>query len=89
MSNTLESITAPFSLVGKAGKEVKRAITPDMPKLPDPTAQATQADVSSSLAAEEARRQNARRRGRASTILTSSQGAAGSAQIGTNTLLGQ
>lgn len=63
----------------------KFSFKPDMPEAP---AAAPQADLSGSLAQEELRRRQGRMRGRASTILTSTQGAASSGSIGTKTLLG-
>jgi len=69
--------------LGRAAKDLGESMAPDI-NFPEPP---VQADLSQ--ASEEARRRQARRGGRASTILTSPSGAGGGASIGTKTLLGQ
>lgn len=69
--------------LGRATRDLGESMAPDI-NFPEPP---VQADLSQ--ASEEARRRQARRGGRASTILTSPSGAAGGASIGTKTLLGQ
>lgn len=66
-------------------EDFQESMVPDVNiNLPDQNE--AQVDLSGSIAAENERRK--RRGGRASTILTTSQGAASGASIGTKTLLG-
>lgn len=70
---------------GRHARDFQESMMPDVNiNLPDQNE--AQVDLSGSLAAENERRK--RRGGRASTILTTSQGAAGGANVGTKTLLG-
>ena len=73
-----EEIRRPF-------EDLQDSMTPDIPPLEDP---APVADLGGVQAAEAERRRR-RGGGRASTILTSPGGVAGSASVGTKKLLGQ
>ena len=85
------TLAAGKAQVDVAGRAITDALVPDMPEvadIPELVEKAPKLEREGAQAAEAERKRLQRRKGRASTILTSSQGLLKPANVGTRTLLG-